>query len=387
MTESDDSPLPKLRKKYVPPGPSSILLAPESPLNLVIKRRAIKNTPPEPDRSYRAEFLNNPLFEHEAKETGSDGKTNSSVSDFSSDDDDIDDSAITDGSHPDGSPSIYMQGLMSQNDLFSTPLHKARHSGRVPLHQDLEARLIAQKSARKHARFAAEAVASKGTLLDIAIPALVQPTAAAAAAADINTTNFRSAAVIATSLPGSAIAGTCLRATAVATRPPAAAAITATTSPPAEAVHVPPRKVIIPLMFRLHQAILPVPLPVPMSSKRSPAPSRVQSSLDPVPLSFEVINVPDSPLQQLHNSAIVPESPLPELPKLISSSNKATGRQPKSRMKLERTVRSIAVQTLPQQVDIASVAVQTCDVDSPITLIQLRSELQSLHALIIGLRI
>lgn len=333
MTESDDSPLPKPRKKFVPLGPSSIPVTPESPLNLVIKRRAIKSTPPEPARSTRESYLENPLLEHEAKEVGRDGATNSSVSDFSSDDEDIDDSCITHGSHPDGSPSIYMQGQMSQNDLFSTPLHKTRHSGRVPLHEEIEARLNAAKLARKHAKLAAEAAAEKGILLDIPIPALVQSAPA--------------------------------------------------TSPTAEAVA---RKVIIPLMFQRRQAEFPVPMPVPISSALSSAPmtpSRVQNSLiAPVPPTSEVITVSDdSPLPQLRTSVIVPESPIPKLPPPLLISQTPSGRPSQFKMKLPKNVRSIAVQTLPQKIATASVAVQASDDESPITLKQLRSELQSLHAL------
>ena len=72
---------------------------------------------------------------------------------------------------------------MSQTELFSTPLHKTRHSGRVPLHEEIEARLNAAKLARKHAKLAAEAAAEKGILLDIPIPALVHSAPAAAASA------------------------------------------------------------------------------------------------------------------------------------------------------------------------------------------------------------
>jgi hypothetical protein len=306
-------------------------MTPESPLNLVIKRRTIKSTPPEPAHSTRERYLSNPLFDHEAKEVGSDGATNESVSDFSSDDPDADDSCVTYGSHPDGSFEIYRQGQLSQTELFSTPLHKTRHSGRVPLHEELEARHNAARSARKHARLAAEAVAAKGTLLDIPIPALVQSAPAAAASA--------------------------------------------ATSSPAKAVYDPPRKVIIPLMFQRRQAELPVPLPVPISSTLSPAPSRVQVFLlPPDPSSFEVITVSDSPLLQLHTAVIVPESPL------MLSSQTPSGRRSKSRMELTKAVRSIAVQTLP--ISSATVAAQTSDDDSPITLRQFKTELQSLNALL-----
>ena len=322
----------------------------------------MKSTPPEPAHSTRESYLSNPLLEHEAKEVGRDGATNSSVSEFSSDDEDIDDSCITHGSHPDGSPSIYMQGQMSQNDLFSTPLHKTRHSGRVPLHDEIEARLNAAKSARKHARLAAEAAAAQGILLDIPIPALVQFAPATAASAATS------------SIP------------ALVQFAPAAAASAATSSPPAEAVYVLPRKVIIPLMFQRRQAEFPLPLPVPMSSTISPAPttpSRVQNSLlAPVPPTSEVVTVSDdSPLPQLRTSVIVPESPIPKLPQLLLTSQTPSGRRSQSKMKLPKNVRSIAVQTLPQKIATASVAVQTSDDETPITLRQLKSELQSLHAL------
>ena len=45
MADSDDSPLPKPRKKHVLPDPQSMPMAPESPLNLVIKRPTIMRTP------------------------------------------------------------------------------------------------------------------------------------------------------------------------------------------------------------------------------------------------------------------------------------------------------------------------------------------------------
>jgi hypothetical protein len=330
MTDSDDSPLPKFRKKHVLP-PQSMPQTPESPLNLVIKRPTIRRTPPEPARSSRGSVLSNPLFDLEAKEVDSDGITNSSVSDYSSDDDDADDSCVTHGSHPDGSMEAYQQGQLSQADNFSTPLHHARHSGRVPLHQELEDRIKADKAARKSARLAAEAVAATASLLAIPIP----------------------------DLPN------------LATNPPAVDRTVPLAAFAAAADLAPHRQITIPLMFqRSRPADLPLPLqPIPISPgpPRSPArttPRCVLVSLHLLPfrvrLSFD--------------SRIVPETPVPKLPQLMPSL------QPSSRMKLSKHVRSIAVQTMPvTPVTTASIAVQTCesDADLPLSLRDLRSELQS----------
>jgi hypothetical protein len=155
----------------VAPAPSSSMMSPESPLNFLIKRPAVQRTPPEPHRatSSRMSFLGNALLDHEAKEVGSDGETNSSVSEYSSDDDDADDSCVTNGSYSDGSPDIYRQGQLTQAENFSTPLHQARHRDRVPLHEELEARIKAAKAQRRTARLA-EATAAQGALLAIPLP-------------------------------------------------------------------------------------------------------------------------------------------------------------------------------------------------------------------------
>jgi hypothetical protein len=332
MTEPDDSPLPKFRKKCVPQQPQS--LTPESPVNHVIKRPTVGRTPPEPARSSRDTFLSHKLLDHEAKEVGSDGVTNSSVSDYSSDDEDADDSCVTHGSHPDGSFEVYQQGQSSQADNFgfSTPLQVARHSGRVPLHQELEDRLIAEKAARKSARLAAEAVAATASLLAIPIPDMrnVAPNQPA----------------VDQSVP---LAGS------------------------AAAFDLPQRKITIPLMFqRSRQEILPVPpQPVAKSPPRTPVLSPVKVSL------------PLSPLPDLLSfaSRIIPETPVPKLPPSMPSLQPSSGppRQ-QSRMKLSTLVRSISVQTMPvTRVATASIAVQTqeSDADLPVTLRDLRSELQS----------
>ena len=301
MTEPDDSPLPKFRKKWVPQQPQSLI--PESPVN-------------------------------EAKEVGSDGVTNSSASDYSSDDEDADDSCVTYGSHPDGSFEVYQQGQSSQADNFgfSTPLQVARHSGRVPLHQELEDRLIAEKAARKSARLAAEAVAATASLLAIPIP------------------DMRN----------------------VAPNPPAVDQ-SVPLAGSAAAFDLPQRKITIPSMFqRSRQATLPVPpQPVAISSPRTPVLSPVKVSL------------PLSPLPDLLSfaSKIIPETPVPKLPPSMPSLQPSSGppRQ-QSRMKLSILVRSISVQTMPvTRVATASIAVQTheSDADLPVTLRDLRSELQS----------
>jgi hypothetical protein len=330
MTESDDSPLPKFRKKNVPQEGQSMALTPESPVNLVIKRPAVRRTPPEPARSTREFFLGNALIEHEAKEVGSDGVTNSSVSDYSSDDEDADDSCVTYGSHPDGSFEVYQQGKSSQSENFSTPLHNARHSGRVPLHLELEDRLMAEKAARKSARLAAEAVAATASLLDIPIPDLPTP----------------------------------------AINPPAVdqpvdlAGIAA-------AFGLPQRNITIPLMFqRSRQAPLPMPpQPVAIPSPRTPVLSPVKVSL------------PVSPLPALLSFAnrIIPETPVPKLPPSMPSLQPSSEPQ-HNRLKLSKLVRSMGVQTMPvPRLATASIAVQTCEcvADLPLTLKDFRSELHS----------
>jgi hypothetical protein len=332
MADSDDSPLPKPRKKHVLPDPQSMLMTPESPLNLVIKRPAIRCTPPEPARrrSSRESFLSNPLFEHEAKEVDSDGITNTSVSDYSSDDDDADDSCVTHGSHPDGSVEIYRQGQLSQADNFSTPLHHARHRGRVPLHQELEDRFKADKAARKSARLAAEAVAATASLLAIPIPDLliVAPNPLAGDQ----------------SVPLAGIAA---------------------------AFDLPQRKITIPLMFQLSRhGNLPVPpQPVAIFSPRTPV-------LSPVKVSLPLTPMPDL---LSFDSRIIPETPVPKLPPSMPSFQPFSGPQ-QSRMKLSTIARSISVQTVSvTRVATASIAVQTheSDADLPITFRDLRSELES----------
>jgi hypothetical protein len=333
MTESDDSPLPKFRKKFVPQEPQS--MPPESPVNLVIKRPTIRSTPPEPARSTRETFLGNKLIDHEAKEVGSDGGTNSSVSDFSSDDEDADDSCVTHGSHPDGSFEVYRQGQSSQAENFSTPLHNARHSGRVPLHLELEDRLMAEKAARKSARLAAEAVAATASLLNIPIP-------------DPPTVAIHAPAV---------------------DQPVDLAGIAA-------AFDLPQRKITIPLMFqRSHQA----PLPMPPQSVAIPPPRT--PVLSPVKVSLPVSPLPD--ILSFANR-IIPETPVPKLPPSMPSLQPSSDLQ-HNRLKLSKLVRSISVQTMPlTRVATASIAVQTCerDADLPLTLNDLRGELQSfLHGI------
>ena len=328
MADSDDSPLPKPRKKHVLLNPQSMPMTPESPLNLVIKRPTIMRTPPEPARSSRGSFLSNPLFEHEAKEVNSDGRTNSSVSDYSSDDEDADDSCVTYGSHPDGSFEIYQQGQSSQADNFPTPMHHARHSGRVPLHQELEDRLMAEKAARKSARLAAEAVAATASFLNIPIPDL-PPVAINAPAVD---------------------------------QPVDLAGIAA--------FDLPQRKITIPLMFqRSRQAPMPMPpQPVAIPSPRSPV-------LSPVKVSLPVSPLPDN---LSFANRIIPETPLLKLPPSMPSLQPSSELQ-HNRLKLSKLVRSISAQTEPTRVATASIAVQTCDrdADSPLTLKDLRGELQS----------
>ena len=331
MADSDDSPLPKPRKKHVLPDPQSMPMAPESPLNLVIKRPTIMRTPPEPARSSRGSFLSNPLFEHEAKEVNSDERTNSSVSDYSSDDEDGDDSCVTYGSHPNGSFEVYQQGQSSQADNFPTPMHHARHSGRVPLHQELEERLMAEKAARKSARLAAEAVAATASLLNIPIP----------------------------DLPPVAI-----NANAPAVGQPVDLAGIA-------AFDLPQRKITIPLMFqRSRQAPLPMPpQPVAIPSPRSPV-------LSPVKVSLPVSPLPDN---LSFANRIIPETPVPKLHPSMPSLQPSSELQ-HNRLKLSKLVRSISLQTMPlTPVATASIAVQTCerDADLPLTLKDLRGELQS----------
>ena len=350
MTEPDDSPLPRFRKRYVPPGVPSMPMTPESPLNLVIKRRPIRRTPPEPARSSRDTFLSNPLFDHESKEVGSDGATNESVSDFSSDDPEADDSVVTYGSHPDGSFEIYREGQLSQTEMFSTPLHLARHSGRVPLYQELEDKLIADKAARKSARLAAQAVAATASLLAIPIPEL--PNVAHNPPAVQETVRLAIP-----DLPN------------IAHNP----------SPVEETVRLvePQRKITIPLMFQQsRRADLPVPpqaVPIFSPGPRSPVPSCVQVSHQ-------------SPLVGLlsFDSRIVPETPVPKLGQLMPSLQPSSGPKQSKRLKLPKNVRSIAVQTMSvPPVATASIAVQTCesDADLPVSLRDLRNELQPLRDL------
>jgi hypothetical protein len=246
------------------------------------------------------------------------------VSDFSSDDPEADDSVVTYGSHPDGSFEIYQQGQMSQSEMFSTPLHLARHSGRVPLYQELEDRLIADKAARKSARLAAQAVAATASLLAIPIPDLPN---------------------VVHTLPA-------VQETVCLVQPQ--------------------RKITIPLMFQQsRRADLPMPpqtVPIFSPGPRSPVPSCVQVSHQ-------------SPLVGLlsFDTKIVPETPVPKLPPSMPSLKPSSGPQ-QSRMKLSTLVRSISVQTMPvTRVATASIAVQTqeSDADLPVTLRDLRSELQS----------
>ena len=325
MAESDDlSPLPKFRKKHIPADPSR-LTTPESSPNLIVKRPAIKRTPPEPrpvapSASFRNSFLGNTLLDHEAKEVGSDGGTNSSVSEYSSDDDDVDDSCVTHGSYSDGSVEAYRQGQLSQAENFSTPLHRARHRGRVPLHEELEARIMAEKAQRRAARLAAEATAAQGAHLAIPLP-YVEATPAHTAPLDIPVPIVAQPNdVIPSAIPDASI---------------------------------PERKTIIPLMFqRTRKAELLPPQPNLVRSPSSPAAD---------PLSLERI--------------IIPEPPPPvilSLPITTSSSG------PQSRMKLTKAVRSIAIQTQPLH-DTASAAAQTsADLDSPVTLRELKNELHTL---------
>ena len=123
---------------------------------------------------------------------------------------------------------------------------------------------------------------------------------------------------------------------------------------------------------RSRQEILPVPpQPVAKSPPRTPVLSPVKVSL------------PLSPLPDLLSfaSRIIPETPVPKLPPSMPSLQPSSGppRQ-QSRMKLSTLVRSISVQTMPvTRVATASIAVQTqeSDADLPVTLRDLRSELQS----------
>ena len=335
MAESDDSsPLPKFRKKHVAPAPSSSTMSPESPINLLIKRPAVKRTPPEPHRavSSRMSFLGNALLDHEAKEVGSDGETNSSVSEYSSDDDDADDSCVTNGSYSDGSPEIYRQGQLSQAENFSIPLHQARHRDRVPLHEELEARIKAAKAQRRTARLA-EATAAQGALLAIPLP------------------NVEASANLDIPVPNAAH-----RIDSVPSAMPDAS--------------IPERRIIIPLMFqRSFKAELLPPHPNLVPCPCSPAAD---------PLSLERIIIPETP-PAMHSLPIT---------------NSCSGRL--SRLKMTKPVRSVAVQTQPLH-DTASAASQTEDADSQVTLAELQSELHALslgfkeelqselHALIKGL--
>lgn len=327
MAESDDSPLPKFRRKHVPPDPSRSTTPPESSPNLIVKRPAFKRTPPEPHRvapsaSSRSSFLGNPLLDLESKEVRSDGETNSSVSEYSSDDDDVDDSCVTHGSYSDGSPGTYRQGQLSQAENFTTPMHLARHRGRVLLYEELEARIKAEKAQRRSARLAAEAAAAQGALLAIPLPN-VEATPAQIAPLDTPVPN------------------------AAQHIDPVLSAIPDTS--------ISERQIIIPLMFQRSRKAELLPLrPNLVPSLRSPAAD---------PLSLE--------------RRIIPETPPPVLPSLPLT-NSSSGKL--SRMKLTKTVRSVAVQTQPLH-DTASAAAQTTtDVDSPVTLRELQSELHTLSS-------
>ena len=329
MAESDDSPLPKFRKKHVPADPSRSTTPPESSPNLIVKRPAFKRTPPEPHRvapsaSSRSSFLGNPLLDLESKEVRSDGETNSSVSEYSSDDDDVDDSCVTHGSYSDGSPGTYRQGQLSQAENFSTPMHLARHRGRVPLHEELEARIKAEKAQRRTARLAAEAAAAQGALLAIPLPN-VEARPARIAPLDIPVPNT-------------------------------AHCIESVLSAMPEA-SIPDRRIIIPLMFQrsFKAELLP------------PHPNLVPCPLSPAadPLSLERIIIPETPPPAMHSLPIA---------------NSSSGRL--SRMKMTKPVRSVAVQT-HSLYDTASAASQTEDADSQVTLAELQSEL---HALSLGFK-
>jgi hypothetical protein len=251
------------------------------------------------------------------------------VSDFSSDDPEADDSVVTYGSHPDGSFEIYQQGQMSQSEMFSTPLHLARHSGRVPLYQELEDRLIADKAARKSARLAAQAVAATASLLAIPIPDLPN---------------------VVHTLPA-------VQETVCLVQPQ--------------------RKITIPLMFQQsRRADLPMPpqaVPIFSPGPRSPVPSCVQVSHQ-------------SPLVGLlsFDTKIVPETPVPKLGQLMPSLKPSSGPKQSKSLMLPKSVRSYAVQTMSvSPVATASIAVQTCesDVYLPVSLRDLRNELQPLRDL------
>jgi len=253
---------------------------------------------------------------------GSDGETNSSVSEYSSDDDDADDSCVTNGSYSDGSPDIYRQGQLSQAENFSIPLHQARHRDRVPLHKELEARIKAAKAQRRTARLA-EATAAQGALLAIPLPN-VEARPARIAPLDIPVPN---AAHRIDSVPSA--------------------------MPDAS---IPERRIIIPLMFqRSFKAELLLPHPNLVPCPLSPAAD---------PLSLERIIIPETP-PAMHS-----------LPIANSSSGGL------SRMKMTKPVRSVAVQTQPLH-DTASAASQTEDADSQVTLAELQSEL---HALSLGFK-
>jgi hypothetical protein len=74
-------------------------------------------------------------FELQAKEDGNSGSCNNSTDDA----DATDDSCVTHGSdHPDASFSVYAQGMNSQAEGFSVPMHKVRNQDRPALLQRLK---------------------------------------------------------------------------------------------------------------------------------------------------------------------------------------------------------------------------------------------------------
>jgi hypothetical protein len=184
MSEEDTSPLPKFRK----PPPVLLDVEASPPVNPIIKRQVtVTHFTTPPNQSRRASFMKCKLFDHQAAEEGRDGRTNSSISENSGDDDSqLDESYVTDGSYSNGSPSVYLAGMNSQAEGFSTPMHRTRHRDRTPLHEIIEARIIAKKKSKQIAKAAAAVTATAATVAVSTVVADMPSKKSPAKAADVS---------------------------------------------------------------------------------------------------------------------------------------------------------------------------------------------------------
>lgn len=336
MSESPDSPLPKMRKK-LPLQPTSSSIA-SPPVSGIIKRSNITGTPPH-WRSRRSLFTSSRFIQDQATEERSDGRSNSSADGDCEEEEegDADDSCVTYGSHSDGSQFIYQAGQSSQAEAlgFGVPLDQVRNreSDRIPLADVLESKILAAKNNRKLARAAAAAVALAAPLspqhLAIALSAAV------ALAVPLSPQHFVSTGSAAIDLP-----------VPVAFQHLAIGEDAAV----APALPVSPQHLV-----RTGGAA--VALPVPVSPQHLARAAAAEVALA-VPAPFSIFQIP------LQNS--VPLAPAPKL-------------NPPSRMKLSRAPpqrKDISTQTSSALCDSAST--QTSPWDAPVTLSDLREEIRTL---------